>query len=125
MEGSLVSLHFLPTFVNDAYRRLLDRALDQEFVLKVLSWIYHARRPLRMGELREAVNVEIGDKVLNRNLTSADALIESCQGLVIWERSDRLALFKTFEFLYGRQTILPSSMTFQRKVITRMTSLLL
>ena len=81
------SLQFLPASVNATYRRLLDRISDEEFVFKVLSWIYHARHPLSMSELREALNIEPGDKTLNRNLISAEALVESCQGLVIWEQS--------------------------------------
>ena len=81
------SLQSLPASVNATYQRLLDRISDEEFVFKVLSWIYHARRPLRMSELREAVKIEPGDKTLNRNLISAEALVESCQGLVIWEQS--------------------------------------
>ena len=42
----------LPTTVHDAYRRLLDRTNDKEDVFKILSWIYHAKRPLTMDELR-------------------------------------------------------------------------
>jgi len=82
------NLGTLPTSVHDAYRRLLDRTtVDREYVFKILSWIYHARRPLRMDELREAIVVEPEDTTLNREfLPSPDMVIECCEGLVVWER---------------------------------------
>jgi len=82
------NLGTLPTSVHDAYRRLLDRTtVDREYVFKILSWIYHATRPLRMDELREAIVVEPEDTTLKRDfLPSPDMVIECCEGLVVWER---------------------------------------
>jgi hypothetical protein len=80
------SLASLPTTVNAAYRRLLDRATDKDYVFKILSWIYHANRPLSMDELREAVTIELGDRTLNRNFPAPETLIQCCEGLVVWEQ---------------------------------------
>jgi len=84
------NLGTLPTSVHDAYRRLLDRTtVDREYVFKILSWIYYAKRPLEMDELREAIVVEPEDKTLNRDfLPSPDMVIECCEGLVVWERGE-------------------------------------
>lgn len=82
------SLASLPTTVNAAYRRLLDRATDKDYVFKILSWIYHAKRPLAMYQLREAVTIELGDRTLNRNFPAPETLIQCCEGLVVWEQGD-------------------------------------
>jgi len=87
------SLDSLPTSVSAAYRRLLDRATDHDFVFKILSWLYHAKRPLRMDELCEAVIVEPGDNTLTENLPAPEMLIECCQGLIVWEQSDDSAIY--------------------------------
>ena len=80
------NLGTLPSSVHEAYRRLLDRTTDKDSVSKILSWIYHAKRPLSMGELREAIVVEPEDKTLKRDiLPSPDMVIECCEGLVVWE----------------------------------------
>src|SRR5271154_2555218 len=91
------SLASLPTTVNAAYRRLLDRATDKDYVFKILSWIYHAKRPLTMGQLREAVTIELGDRTLNRNFPAPETLIQCCEGLVVWEQTTVRPHFVCFE----------------------------
>jgi len=89
------NLGSLPTSVHNAYRRLLDRTIeDKEYVFKILGWIYHARRPLRMNELREAIVVEPDHKTLNLDfLPSPGRLLQCCEGLVVWERTSDTVRF--------------------------------
>ena len=57
---------------------------SEEDALAVLSWVYHARRPLTMDELREALSVDPGQKSFHTShLPIAQKLIEICEGLVI------------------------------------------
>jgi hypothetical protein len=76
------SLKSLPKSLNDAYQKRLERAENMNFVLKVLNFIYHAKRPFEIGELLEAINVSPSHKTLDRNLMSPRGLLEHCEGLI-------------------------------------------
>src|SRR6266496_3859723 len=56
-QDAVEALESLPTDMESAYREIMKRienAKTKTLSLKVLSWVLHARRPLRIDELREA-----------------------------------------------------------------------
>ena len=56
----------------------------QQIAQSVLSWIYHARRPLRMAELREAIAIRDDDVDLGEeDLTQVDDIVQACGSLVV------------------------------------------
>lgn len=83
---ALESLHRLPTDLTEAYTEILIRIEQDQasrVVLKALSWMYHARRALRLDELLDALSVRINDKELFRKYRSRkEVLIRQCQSLV-------------------------------------------
>ena len=80
----------LPKTLNEAYDKLIHRIDDNDKVLafKILSWVYQAKRPLFMDELREAISVEEGDTdIQTEELTSGDDILECCRGLIVRKQS--------------------------------------
>ena len=59
----LEAVSHIPLDLADAYFDVIDRVKpsDKSLAFKVLSWLFHAMRPLLMDELREAMGVEFGD----------------------------------------------------------------
>jgi hypothetical protein len=56
----------------------------QQIAQSVLSWIYHARRPLRMAELRDAIAIREEDVDLGEeDLTQVDDIVQACGSLVV------------------------------------------
>ncbi len=56
---------------------------------QIISWIFYARRPLKLAELREALAVEPDDTALNRSgFHEPSLLLEVCCGLVTAESED-------------------------------------
>lgn len=54
---------------------------------KVLSWVFHAFRPLTMLELQHALAVEVGDAALDEdNIPEEGLLLSVCSGLVTYEK---------------------------------------
>ncbi|KAJ7499629.1 hypothetical protein FB451DRAFT_41815 [Mycena latifolia] len=68
-----------------------------------LSWITHAKRPLRPSELREALAVEPNTKELDpENLLEMDIILSVCAGLVICNGEDdtiRLIHYTTQDYM--------------------------
>ena len=83
------ALKTLPTSINDTYTEAWNRVQAQrspqaELGRKILLWVVHAVRPLRMQELRHALGVEEGDEELDgEGLIDPAALTSFCAGLVI------------------------------------------
>ena len=80
----------IPKSVNEAYQKLIYRIDDNDKVLafKIFSWVFHAKRPLYMDELREALAVEEGDKDIQpEDLTSSEDILECCHGLIVCKQS--------------------------------------
>jgi hypothetical protein len=76
----------IPSDLSSIYGKQIKRIKnhrDEGFVINIFSWIYHTRRPLSMGELREAVS--IGKRRLRR-LPDPSLIVERCQGLLDWDR---------------------------------------
>ena len=83
------ALKTLPASVNDTYmdawnRIRAQRSQQAELGKRILLWVVHATRPLRMQELRYALGVEEGDEELDsEGLIDPAALTSFCAGLVI------------------------------------------
>jgi hypothetical protein len=100
------ALESLPEDLNAAYDDVLSRIAEKDperNAFAVLSWVYRARRPLTMNELREALSVSPGQKTFNEALLpDAQKLIEICEGLVICipDGTVQFAHFTVQEFLH-------------------------
>ncbi|CAF9938308.1 MAG: hypothetical protein HETSPECPRED_001028 [Heterodermia speciosa] len=83
------ALKTLPESVNDTYTEAWNRVRAQrsqqaELGKRILLWVVHAERPLRVQELRYALGVEEGDEELDsEGLIDPAALTSFCAGLVI------------------------------------------
>jgi len=91
--------------MESAYKLVLDRIERKRrpTVMKILSWLFHARRPLGQDEIREAIAVRHDRTTLPKPLINPDALIEYCQGLVAVDESTKIVRFSHFtvkEFLF-------------------------
>jgi hypothetical protein len=98
----------VPTKLFDLYQVIIDGIRQgqddtEQLVQKVLSWIYHAKRSLKMDELREAIAVEEGDIGLDEeDLMSAEDIVEICGSLVSYDVESGVMTFshaKVEEFL--------------------------
>lgn len=69
---------------------------DNEKAFQILSWIYYAKRPLLLDELREALVVRPGYSDLDRdrlkNIQAAD-IVELCLSLIIHEKTSGIVGF--------------------------------
>jgi hypothetical protein len=87
----------LPRNVSTAYGRILDRiSRDQEsgLVFKILSWIYHAKEPLCMNELCQALSIYLGDKELHRKyFLDPDSIVEMCKSLITHDQESGAVRF--------------------------------
>lgn len=79
---------------------------SNELSQRVLSWIYHARRPLKMSELREAAAIKIGDVSLDEeDLMKGNDIIELCGSLITYDSVSQVVRFShemVQEFLKSR-----------------------
>ena len=105
----------LPHGLNDALSSTLSRIRDQpggrrRLGLNILMWISHAKRPLLVNELSEALAIRLGDKSLNRdNQPRPGVIVDCCMGLVaVDEKSSevRVVHFSVQEYLYANQSVL-------------------
>jgi ankyrin repeat protein len=101
---SIEALATVPTGMEKAYVLLLERIEKRRrpTVIKILSWLYRALRPLKQDEIREAIAVRVGAKNLSKPLLPLDSLIQYCQGLVTMDDNTEVVRFSHFtvkEFL--------------------------
>jgi hypothetical protein len=62
--------------------------------MQILTWIFHAARPLQMDELRIALDVEDEDPtIVDEPQLSNEDIIEMCQSLVVFEESSGVVRF--------------------------------
>ena len=94
--------------LGDAYEATLSRVKAQprsraELGMKVLMWVSHAERPLRVDELCHALGVEKGSvELITRNIPAIETLLACSQGLVTVEKSSstvRLVHYTLQEYL--------------------------
>src|SRR5438876_473958 len=102
------ALSSLPKDMPEAYKEVLNRikkVKGEKTALQVLSWLFHAQRPLKMGELLEALSIKTDppDKDLNPEYFLDPVLILNyCQGLVELDHSSQIIRFTHYtvqEFL--------------------------
>jgi hypothetical protein len=105
----------LPDAYNDVFTRIERQGPDRkELVIKIVSWIFHARRPLKMAELREAIAVEPGDTALDKDdLLGSGFVVEISESLISYDDVAGTVSFSHFtvhEFLRSSQDtlVLPS-----------------
>lgn len=74
---------------------------------QALMWISHARRPLKINELRHALATKLGDIELEHdNLLPPRSIIESCSGLIVLDDEEltvRLVHYTLQDFLQSRR----------------------
>lgn len=102
------ALSTVPLNMSSAYEDVMKRIEeskkgDIKLALKILSWLFYAKRPLEMNELLEALVVEDNDDDLMREyMLRPDDVIECCKSLVVYESSSGLIRFTHYtvqEFL--------------------------
>ncbi len=95
-RGVRRALERLPRGIDDTYTEAWGRVSAQsheqsELGKKVLSWIIHSSRPLRVSEIQEALAIEKGDEFLDaEGLLDAAQLTSFCAGLVIMNEQRQL-----------------------------------
>ena len=94
-----MALRALPTKLSTAYHEVIDRITTQDAEtegagMQTLAWIFHAARPLKMDELRVALDVEKGSPNADRapQFSPVD-VIEMCHSLVVHEESSGVVRF--------------------------------
>ena len=104
----MAALNSLPNDLHEAYNEVFKRIQMQgpdrkDLVLKIVSWILYAKRPLKMDELREAIAIEPGDTKLDPNyLLEPGFIVEISESLVSYnENSGSVGFshFTVYEFL--------------------------
>ena len=114
-RGVRKALDRLPASVDDTYADAWNRISAQsphksELGKKILRWVIHATRPLRVSELREALAIEEGDEIVDpEGLLDAAHLTSFCAGLlIINEKRQVLSLIHptTQEYFNAQKEIL-------------------
>jgi len=102
--------------LGSVYAQTLQRIREQtgdrsRLGMKVLMWVSHAERPLRMNELCHALAVEMERTDLDpENIWSEDIVLGSCLGLVIDSRTSGLRLIHhTLQEYLSHPGILPDA----------------
>ena len=90
------ALERLPEKLSDTFHDAMRRAAAQpeehaSLAAQVISWIFYARRPLSVAELREALSVEPGDTRLDRSgCHEVDLSLDVCCGLISIDQEDNV-----------------------------------
>lgn len=84
------TLQSLPKDLEETYRRCIDRInVHDARTIQALTWVNFAKRPLHIGELREAVAFDLHDKKWeNEQLPRTDFILGSCANLVTMDPTD-------------------------------------
>ena len=105
------AVNSLPKEINEAYETEMIRIKrngdgDYEIAKRALSWIYHAKRPLVMAELQEAITVDPIIDIENSDNDCADldcdsftdpqSIIDCCGSLILWERATDVVGFSHY-----------------------------
>lgn len=98
----------LPEEINETYDDAMKRIFDQhkdssQLAIRALSWIVCAKRPLKIGELLEALAVDLDDKEYDEEaMFHQDLVLSVCAGLVTIEKETdlvRLVHYTTQQYL--------------------------
>ena len=102
------ALQSLPEKLNETFCDAIDRIKSQsqeywQLARQIISWIFYAKRPLKISELREMLAVEPKDTNFHPSgLHEKDLILEVCCGLVSIEEQDetvRLVHYSLEEYL--------------------------
>ena len=107
-----IALESMPNELDELYRQTVERIRRQPgddggLGMKVLSWVTHAKRPLRVEEIQHALAVEVDEDEDSSsqmdfdNILSPQSLTDLCAGLVIIDPCSkiiRLVHYTTQEF---------------------------
>ncbi|KAJ7474244.1 hypothetical protein FB451DRAFT_286152 [Mycena latifolia] len=86
------ALQHLPTNLKQTYDEAMHRINsqnedDRQLALQAITWVAFAKRPLTVGELREALAIEPGATTLDvNNLLDIDSVVSVCAGLIIVDK---------------------------------------
>ena len=104
------ALQAMPSNIADAYESTLERILLQQphranLATKVIGWISHAERRLKVEELRHALAVEENTNCIDEeNLTSTKIVLQVCMGLVFVDPAgEEMHLIHHTAYEYFRQ----------------------
>ena len=126
--GALVGLHSqtasfndfldsLPPGLNGIYDKILQGIHDKHLVVanKVFSWVLAARRPLRLSELIEAINVGDSGSTSKGLLHSPQELLTICGSFVIVAKDNtvRFVHSSARNYLLSRHEAMPLWNTFR------------
>ena len=112
------ALEVMPRNLHEAFRETLARIQRQpggrkRLGMNALMWISHAKRPLTVDELSEALGIRSGQSALNpKNRPSQKMMVECCLGLVTLDEESggiRLVHYAIQEYFQDQQKeIFPS-----------------
>ena len=94
----------LPEGLNSTYDEAMERINAQHpdqaaLARKVISWVFHASRPLTMLELQHALAVETDDSDLDAdNIPEEGLLLSVCNGLVTYEKEGSILALVHYTF---------------------------
>jgi ankyrin repeat domain-containing protein 50 len=119
-RDAIEALDTLPKDLSDAYREVLIRINEtkgEDTAWEILSWLFHAQRPLKMGEIREVLSIRIQppDTELHpEDFINEDQIIHYCQGLVELDLTSEIIRFTHYtvqEFLkYEKKLLAPAQL---------------
>jgi hypothetical protein len=67
--------------------RISSGSTDSDSIsISILSWLFHARRNLRMRELQAAIATRTGDRDITEYLISEAVIVETCGSLVVLDQ---------------------------------------
>jgi ankyrin repeat domain-containing protein 50 len=111
------AINMMPKGLGETFEETLKRIKRQsesrsKLAMRVLMWISHARRPLQLEELRQALAVLPGQANLDsENCPSQKSMVDTCVGLVTISHESstlRLVHYSLQEYLHERrQEIFP------------------
>ena len=121
LQNLIDAVEDLPSSIYEQYKERLERIDQQEsghrvLARRILGWLTHARRPMKVQELRHALAVRQGDKEINiQYLDMKNLLVPCCRGLVSIEKETqiiRLVHHTAQQYLdSNRLTIFPEMQT--------------
>ncbi|KAJ7602548.1 ankyrin repeat-containing domain protein [Mycena polygramma] len=94
VKDARIALENMADNLDRAYGAVVDRINQQDpgdkrLAWRTLSWITHAKRPLRRSELIEALAIEPGAMELDpENLPKMEIVLSVCAGLVVIDEED-------------------------------------
>jgi hypothetical protein len=95
-QDALDAFEDLTVNMHDVYRQVFNRigkSKAKTTVIKVVSWLFHARRPLHIDELREAISIRIRQTKPAKLFLHQELLVQYCQGLVTVDEESSIVRF--------------------------------